>query len=122
MPRISDELAPIYRGDTRTYKLTFVDAEGAPVDVSGHTIWFTMKLALEDDDPGALQHTEMIGDGSSGVIYFTVSASLTATLGAGRYFFDFQWVTDDDPSVVTTMLAGTVTVVADTTRSIVVAE
>lgn len=44
-----------YRGDTQRYKLTLKDVStGTPIDLTGATIWFTMKPAITDDDTNAV--------------------------------------------------------------------
>ena len=113
-------LAPFYRGDTKTYPFSFTDSNGAPISIVGKKLYFTMKAAKADPDPGALQ--KVLGpfaddaDGQGGIGTLVLTSDDTGSLTPGKFYYDFQLV---DPSVspphVTTVGAGTVTVLEDIT-------
>jgi hypothetical protein len=111
-------LAPFYRGDTKEYPFSFT-FNGAPVDISGKKLYFTLKTAIGDPDPGVLQ--KILGPFSgpaavAGTGELVLTSTDTAALAPGKYLFDFELV---DPAVspphVTTLAKGTVTVLADVT-------
>ncbi len=115
-------LAPFYRGDTKTYPFSFTDSNGAPINIVGKKLYFTMKAAKGDADPGALQKVlgpfadDAEGQGGTGTLELT--STETNALTPGKFYYDFQLV---DPSTspvgVTTVGAGQVTVLEDITRT-----
>lgn len=81
----------IFRGDTKSYNLTFVDDDGAAIDLTNATIYFTVKTSPTVVDASAsiqkivTSHTDAV-NGLSQV-------SLTATdtnLTIGTYYYDIQ--------------------------------
>ena len=108
-----------YRGDTLRYKLTFKDADTqTPVDLTGASIWFTLKSNIsEPDNEAAIQvHTETHIDAVNGKTEIVVPASETNNLDISTYFYDFQLV--DAQGNVSTVMSGKVKVLPDVTRSI----
>lgn len=81
----------IVRGDDRTLSLTFTDSDGVAINLTGSTIFFTVKERLTDAD-------------ASAVISKTITSHTSPTLGktnvvltdsdtdidAGIYYYDFQ--------------------------------
>jgi hypothetical protein len=110
------KLNDFYRGDTRDYALTFT-SNGAAYNISGATIWFTLKKnRLDADTQAALQKTlTQHSDPSHGITTLSLTASDTA-IEPGRYFYDFQVKTQS--GVIITFLSGVVNVLEDVTRTI----
>jgi len=83
------------RGDTRTWTLNFTSS-GAAVNITGWTIFFTLKTHVDlPDSLASLQkiiteHTNAAG----GVSQLDLVPSDTSGLDAGEYHFDLQVVTD----------------------------
>lgn len=94
----------IYQGDTYTHTVTFQDADGVAIDVSGYT--FTGSI---ETTAGAAVASFTIGTGSaaSGTITLSLTSSTTAGISAGDYVWDLQGVTG---GTTTTYLAGRVRV------------
>lgn len=114
-------LAAFYRGDTKTYPFSFKTSAGVAIDITGKTLKFTMKTAKADPDPGALQKSlgPFTGqDAIDGIGTLVLDSDETDLLVPGKYYFDFQ-LTDpgSTPPIVTTVGAGTVTVLEDVTRT-----
>lgn len=72
-PEILDEAGfrPLFAGDDYTYKFTLVDSSAVAIDITGATIWFTIKAdPVEKDSAAKLQlktPTEIvITDGANG--------------------------------------------------------
>jgi len=108
-----------YRGDTQVYTLTIKDKDGNPIDLTGSTIFFTMKenLTLPDDSAALQVIVKTHTDPTNGITKITVPATDTSNLKGGyTYFYDFQLV--DANSNVKTLLAGKVKVLPDVTQSI----
>lgn len=114
------QFAPFYRGDTKVFSVSFTNSSGLPLDVSGHTLWFTMKLLATDLDAAAVFQKRIVfpEDASSrnGVGSLIIESTETDNFDPGTYFFDIQKVIPGTPPVVTTMLAGKIIVLADITR------
>ncbi len=108
-----------YRGDTLRYKLTFKNADTKePIDLTGASVWFTLKENVNDpDSEAAIQvHTENHLDPTNGKTEIVVPASETNNLEIKTYFYDFQLV--DAQGNVSTVMSGKVKVLPDITRSI----
>ena len=118
------ELWCIRRGDTVNFTFQFTDDDNndAPIDISGKTLWFTLKLkAKHTDAEAALQHKVVFPNDSvsqNGIGYMTLEPVLTDPLTIKRHQFDFQLVDDQvSPAVVLTVGRGQLDVVTDITRS-----
>ncbi len=118
MANAEDLLANFYRGDTKRYTLRFKQADGSPIDLTGATVWFTMKAKKTDEDrKAAIQkkvqdHTDAV----NGVTIIQLDARETATLVPKvSYYYDFQLV--DSAGRVSTILTGSVRVLEDITLS-----
>ena len=90
-----------------------------PVNISGHALWFTLKVDPANTDvQAALQvSTTLPSDASSaaGIGYLTVPSTSADDVAPGRYYCDIQWVQPGSPPIVTTILAGRARVLADIT-------
>lgn len=111
-------LPPFYRGDTKTYPFGFT-FNGAPVDITGKKLYFTLKTAIGDADPGVLQKVLGPFSGAAAVAgtgELVLTSTETAALAPGKYLFDFE-LRDEavSPHHVTTLAKGTLTVLADVT-------
>jgi hypothetical protein len=113
------DIADFYRGDTKKYKLVVKSKDsGEAISVDGGKLYFTLKKSQsQTDDEAALQ---IVADGTEtdpltpeGIVYMTVPASDTKTLTPGDFYYDFQFVSASGE--VTTVLAGKVKVMKDTT-------
>ena len=105
------DLSPLVRGDDWTLKLVLT-SDGSVLDITGYTLWFTLKSSIDDEDPGALQVTATPSiatsptEASQGIVYITASKTLTDGLTPGTYNYDVQQV--DGSGSVQTLLIGKV--------------
>jgi len=105
----------VYRGDDKTFNFTFVDGDGDPVDITGWTIFFTVKENESDADDDAkisvdvTSHTSPTGGLSS----LSITDSDT-NITPKRYYYDFQIKKAD--GIIRTLLKGTIQVMTDITR------
>ena len=84
----------IYRGDDEDFDFTFVDGNGDPIDITGWTLFLTIKTAIdnETDDSGAVvtktvtTHTNP----TQGETTVSILDTDTNELNAGDYYYDFQ--------------------------------
>lgn len=100
------------RGDTETVQVTMTSDGTTPINITGRT--YAAQLRSNPDIATiSASATCAITDASNGVMTATFSASATSDLSPGMYYWDLQ---ETNGSVITTVLAGTVTVLADVTR------
>lgn len=102
----------IMRGDTEVFNITVKDAAGAPLNLTGDI--FTSQIRYDRDAPtAAAAFTCTLVDAANGQVRLTLSATDSATLASGVAFWDLQ---RNDAGVITTIVAGKCTVLADVTR------
>jgi hypothetical protein len=93
----------IVRRDTKNYKLQ-ITQNGVAVDVSGWTIYYTVKTDFNDVDSSALISKNVLipsnSESMAGITYLALSSSDTA-LPVGEYFYDIKLI--DTGSRVTFM-------------------
>lgn len=91
----------IYRGDSKTYTLTFTDGDGAAIDITGWTIFFTAKRLESDADADAVITKDVTSHTSptEGLSAITLSATDT-NVNPKKYYYDIQ-VKKDDGSIIT---------------------
>jgi hypothetical protein len=81
------------RGDTGRLEIAIVDGDGEPYDITGATLFLTVKNALTDADSAAVIRKEVTShdDPTGGESSFNIAASDNATTGT-RYY-DVQLLT-----------------------------
>jgi hypothetical protein len=100
-------------GDTETISVAIKDSTGAPVNITGRT--YAAQIRTTTDAATALATFSCsIVSGADGTLTATLSASTTAALTAGLGVWDLQ---ETSGTTVTTLLAGSVTISQDVTRS-----
>jgi hypothetical protein len=88
------------RGDTQSYTLTFKEANDTLYDISGWTVYFTLKENPDlPDSAASLQKILTAGtngttgfgtSGTSGIATISLFPSDTVNLAPGQYDFDIQ--------------------------------
>lgn len=103
-----------FRGDTFSKTLTFKDSDGVAIDITGWTLWVTLKKSEDDKDEDAVVQEEVTvhSDPTHGITSFTISATETAGL-LGMYYFDVQVKRSDD--TILTLLKGKINFEKDIT-------
>ena len=102
----------ITRGDTETVVVTMVDEDGTAVNITGRTYTSQMRTT-PDISAISITGTCAVTDGPNGKLTATFSATGTAALDPGFLYWDLQ---ENASGVISTILSGTVTVLADVTR------
>lgn len=109
----------VFKGDDKTWNLVFTDSAGDPINLTGQTIFFTVKTNQTDTDSLALIKKEITShtdetDGKSRLVLSNTDTDLDAK----EYFFDLQLVSSS--GTVTTLLPkagiGKFVVTQDVTR------
>ncbi|RLC49287.1 MAG: hypothetical protein DRH57_00260 [Candidatus Cloacimonadota bacterium] len=107
-----------YRGDTQIYELTITDENGNPVDITGATVWFTLKTdkSLPDNEAVIQKVVTDHVDPANGKTKVVLTADETANLVPNTYYFyDFQIKFQNGD--VFTLIADKVKILEDVTKS-----
>jgi hypothetical protein len=103
----------IMRGDTEVFVITLKDSANVPIVITGNTFISQIRY-LRDSASIAASFTCVVTDGPNGVVTLTLTAGDSATLVAGPAFWDLQRT---NASVVSTILSGKCTILADVSRA-----
>lgn len=105
-----------YRGDDNTIALSFTQNDVA-VDITGWTIFFTIKQKINDDDDDASLKKDVTShtDAAAGETEIVLTDTNTDDL-LGAYVYDIQY--KDDSGNIKTVLTGEITFKEDVTRRI----
>jgi hypothetical protein len=102
----------ITRGDTETLLLTITTDGVTPVDITGRV--YTCQFRNSPDDNAiAAEAVCSVTDGPNGQVTAVFAATETDDLDPGYFYWDLQ---ENASGVISTILAGQVTVLADVTR------
>jgi hypothetical protein len=112
MAQPADQDLIITRGDTETLVATIQDNNGAAINITGRTYRAQIRSS-QDSTTIKASFTCTVTGGSSGQVTCVLASADSATLTAGNYFWDLE---ENASGVVSTILAGNVTVLADVTR------
>lgn len=108
----ADQDLMITRGDTETLVVTVTSDGSTPINITGRTYRAQIRSS-QDSVTVKASFTCTVTDGANGQVTCTMPASTSATLGSGQYYWDLE---ENASGVVSTILAGNVTVTADVTR------
>ena len=106
----------VIRGDDISLSVTFKDENDTPIDITGYTIFFTVKKNLDgDDDSGALIAKTVTDHTSPTTGVTTISLSSNDTdLPEDNYYYDFQ--TKDSSGNISSTKKGYFVVELDVTK------
>lgn len=119
---MAETIADFFRGDTKTYGMTFTDKDGQPIPLFGRSIWMTFKLLETDDDASAILQAKVTppddADSALGKAWITLTSEDTA-VEPNTYFYDIQLVTPDlpGPPIVKTLVKGKLKISQDITTT-----
>lgn len=104
------------RGDDQVLALEFTE-NGAVKDITGWTIYFTLKKNIEDSDASAVLKKDITThtDPTNGKTEIPLLNTETDVL-EGIYFYDIQYKDVSTPAIVKTVLSGQMTFTEDVTR------
>lgn len=110
----TDVMIDMVRNDDRTFTLTFTDENGTAIDITGYTVFFTVKSAKSDLDAAAkiAKTWSAHSDPTNGITTFALEPADTTSL-SGMYYFDIQM--KDVSSKIYTPMIGYFNVVEDVT-------
>jgi len=107
----------LVRGDSKTYALAFTDNDGTAIDITGWTIYYTVKERLTDDDEDAIIRKIVTAEAGSAVgeVNIVLENTDTQDLEIKVYWHDIQVKNLDDK--INTIAFGQLNVIADVTRT-----
>lgn len=112
MAQPADQDLILTRGDTETLVVTIQDDNGAAINITGRTYRAQVRSS-QDSTTIKASFTCTVTNGSGGQVTCVLSAADSATLPSGQYYWDLE---ENASGVISTILAGQVTVLADVTR------
>ena len=112
MAQPADQDLILTRGDTETLVVTITSDGSTAVDITGRTYRAQIR-STQDSTTIKATFTCTVTGAASGQVTCVLSATSSAALSAGLYFWDLE---ENASGVVSTILAGNVTVLADVTR------
>ncbi len=101
----------LYKGDYLPFAVTLKDVSQNPLNLTGYTAKCSIRQNYDSSDAFDAECTITAEDGKVDVVF---PSSLTSTLSAGSYIWDFQ-VTDQDGNT-RTYFTGDVTVYGEVSR------
>lgn len=88
----------IMRGTTQVFTINFLDSSGNPINISGYTIYFTVKAPNNignesdiTDTEAVIQQSAVLTNPSGGVATVTLSSSQTS-IDAANYLYDIKTI------------------------------
>ena len=102
----------ITRGDTETVVVTMTDSGGQAIDITGRTYRAQIRTTKDSSTIDA-SFACTVSNAAEGEVTCTILPATTATLSVGIHYWDFE---ETNAGVVSTILAGSVNVLADVTR------
>ena len=112
MAQPADQDLTLTRGDTETLVVTITTDGSTPVNITGRTYRAQIR-STQDSTTIKASFTCTVTGGSSGQVTCTLSSTSSSALSAGLYFWDLE---ENASGVISTILSGNVTVLADVTR------
>jgi len=104
----------IVRGDDKVYSIQFKDDAEVPIDITGWTVFFTVKRELKDTDTNALIKKTITTHTSPTNGITEISLTPTDTNYFGNFYFDIQIKKTDNS--IHTVIIGTVEFIRDVTN------
>lgn len=84
----------IIQGDDETFEITFKDENALPINITGYTVFFTLKKKLDsdatDDEASIKVSVTSHTDAVNGETSVSLTNDQTSALEARRYYYDFQ--------------------------------
>lgn len=112
MAQPADQDLTITRGDTETLVVTITADGSTPIDITGRTYRAQVR-SQQDSTTIKGSFVCVVTAGASGQVTCTLPATVSSSLSAGLYFWDLE---ENASGVISTILSGNVTVLADVTR------
>ena len=104
----------VYRGDNKTYDLTFTDSNNTAIDITGYTVFFTVKKNKTDTDANAKISKTITSHTNPTTGQTQISLTSTDTdITVRKYYYDIQ--IKDVSDRITTVVSDTFEIKQDIT-------
>ena len=102
-----------YRGDSLPLLISFTNSDGTPTNITGWTLFFTLKQFENDDDSLALIQKTVTthSNPTGGQSLITIPSSSTGILGVFPYDVQYK----DTAGLILTVVRGTIEFIQDIT-------
>lgn len=108
----------IFRGDSKTIRITVTDELGVAVDLTGWKVFFTAKESETDSDDDAVIKIDVDPtDPTNGIADIDFEPADTNDLTPADYIYDIQVIKDNGD--VVTFIKDKLRIVADITRRVI---
>lgn len=89
---MQDDNVKQYLGDTRVINMTFTDESDTAIDITGATVYLTIKEKPTDPDSEAIVAKQVTShsDAPNGVTLVSVDPADTRDAKAGKFYYDIQ--------------------------------
>ena len=101
-----------YKGDTNEFVIRPKNSDGSAFDLAGFSADFFIATS-RGDNPTFSVEAQAVVDSTSDIVTCTILPGVGSTLNAGTYVYDVE--VTSGPSVVYTLLTGTITVTEQVT-------
>lgn len=108
----------IYQGDDFAVAVQVLGADGLPADLTGYTALAQIRFDVADKDFEVACEIATVVDIENSQVNLSIHHDVTTLLTEGRYVWDMQLTSPTD--VVTTVIAGSVSVVLEVSRPVVI--
>jgi len=105
----------IIKADDKTITVTFKDADGVVIDITGYTVFFTAKADLKSTDTAIAKTITTHSDPEAGQTQIVLDQEDT-DITVGKYFWDLQ-IKDTNDKISSTNM-GELFIVQDVTERI----
>lgn len=115
---MSDQIESFYKGDTKSWVLTFT-RNGSAINLTGGKVYMTIKTKKSDADANATLQVTVTSHTTpaSGITTVTLTSSQTnAFVAETTYYYDFRLI--ESGGTVTTVPPGTFTVKEPITKAV----
>ena len=104
-PNTTQTFPNIYAGDDIFWDLTFTDADGNPIDLTGVVLNFIIKTNLSDSDDNAILNKDVIvhTDPVGGTSQLHITEAESATFTPGVYYCECTYESAPPLDYITTL-------------------
>lgn len=102
----------IYKGDTYTHEVRIKNSANTAINITGRTYKSQIRKSKASDEI-VIAFTTTITDAANGLVTFSLTASNSANINVGTYYYDFE---ETNGAYVTTLMGGKVVIKGEVSR------
>ena len=106
----------LIKGTTKNYEIKFTK-NGTAQDITGWTVFFTLKESMKDPDSSAIIRKDITihEDASSGISVIELTSTDT-DIDPGTYYFDIKYKDNESPPNIGVLFMGRLKVIESVTQ------